>query len=110
MKIAEEFIKELVNPERAVDLYRATGKILENAKLEQYTGSDLSDTDKKLIENVLESYEVSVPRPLFKEFGGVWETWENSILSWNSLKPATPEDEYKELNASFTDLLQQIQK
>ena len=110
MKIAEEFIKELVNPERAVDLYRATGKILENAKLEQYTGSDLSDTDKKLIENVLESYEVSVPRPLFKEFGGVWETWENSILSWNSLKPATPEDAYKELNASFTDLLQQIQK
>lgn len=108
MALAVAFIKELVKPERAIDLYKATGKILENAELKQYKDSDLSDTDKKVVENVLKSYEVSTPRPLFKEYGQVWNTWENSVLSWNASKPAKAEDAYNAVKAAFEAMMQQI--
>lgn len=108
MNLAIALIKEIVNPENAVEFFKATNKILENAKLETYTESDLSDVDKKVIENVFKSYEVSPPRPIFKEYLNVWDTWKNSVLSWNAVKPADAEAAYKELNAAFTQMMEQI--
>lgn len=108
MALATALIEELVNPENAIDLYKATGKILENVTADVYEGSDLSDTDKAVIKNVLESYSVSPARPLYKEYGNVWDTWKNAVLSWNSVKPADAAAAYQELNASFTSMMQQI--
>ncbi len=110
MALAEALIKELVNPENAVELYKATGKILENVTVDVYENSDLSDLDKNVIKNVLESYKVSPPRPLYQEYGQVWDTWKNAVLSWNSKKPADAEAAYSELNAAFTAMMQQIVK
>lgn len=106
--LATAFIKELVNPANAVDIYKSTGKILGNVKADVYKASDLSEIDKKVITNVIESYKVSPARPLFKEFGQVWDTWKNSVLSWNSVKPADAAAAYKELNAAFTSMLEQL--
>ena len=108
MALATALIKELVNPENAIDLYKSTGKILENVPVDVYEGSDLADVDKSVIKNVLESYKVSPPRPLFKEYGQVWDTWKNAVLSWNSVNPADPAAAYQELNASFNSMMQQI--
>lgn len=105
MLLATELIKELVRPENAVELYKATGKILENAGADVYEASDLSDLDKKVIKNVIASYKVSPPRPLFKEFGRVWDTWKNAVLSWNAVNPADAEAAYKEIKASFDSMM-----
>lgn len=108
MALAQALIEELVNPSNAVDLYKATGKIMENVKADVYEGSDLSDIDKKIIKNVMESFKVSPARPIFKEYGNVWDTWKNSVLSWNSVKPADAAAAYKEINAAFTQMMEQI--
>lgn len=108
MALAVELIKEIVNPEFAVDFYKATGKILENVTAETYNDSDLADIDKAVITNVLESYKVSPARPIFKEYGQVWDTWKNAVLSWNTVNPANAEAAYNELNASFNSMMQQI--
>ncbi len=108
LAIAQEMIKEIVNPEHAVDFFKATGKILENAKVEVYTDSDLSDAQKVLIQAVYESYASSTDRPLFSEWGAVWDTWQNALLSWNTSKPATVEDAYKEIQASFESMMTNI--
>lgn len=108
MALAVELIKEIVNPEFAVDFYKATGKILENVDAAKYESSDLSDLDKAVIKNVLESYKVSPARPIFKEYGQVWDTWKNAVLSWNTVNPANAEAAYNELNASFNSMMQQI--
>lgn len=108
MALAVELIKEIVNPEFAVDFYKATGKILENVKAETYNASDLPDLDKEVITNVLESYKASPARPIFKEYGQVWDTWKNAVLSWNTVNPANPEAAYNELHASFNSMMQQI--
>ena len=110
MALAVELIKEIVNPEHAVDFYKATGKILENVPAETYQNSDLSDIDKEVITNVLESYKVSPARPLFKEYGEVWDTWKNAVLSWNTVNPANAEAAYNELKASFESMMQQIEQ
>ena len=109
MQIAEELIKEIVNPEFAVDLFEATGKVLENVDTQVYADSDLSDTDKKVIEATITSYQEAPARPLFTEWGSVWDTWKNAILSWNSVKPATVEDAYTELQASFEAMMANFQ-
>lgn len=108
MALAQAVIKELVNPQNAVELYKSTGKILENVTNDVYEKSDLSQTDKDVIKNVLESYTSSPARPLYKEYGKVWDTWKNSVLSWNSKKPSDAKAAYTELNAAFTDMMQQI--
>lgn len=108
LALAVAMIEEILNPNHAVDLYKATGKILENIDVKVYTDSDLSQFDKDVISNVFESYKVSEPRPLFKEFGKVWDTWKNGVLSWNTVNPADAEAAYKELNASFTSMMQSI--
>lgn len=106
MKLAEAMMAELVNPEFAVDLFVASGKIMENVDASVYEKSDLSDTDKKVIAAVLESYDAAPNRPLFKEWGSVWGTWENSVLSWAAVKPATVEDAYAEVQAAFKAMME----
>lgn len=108
--IAEEMIKEIVNPEFAVDLYKSTGKVLENVKNETYQSSDLPESDKKIIDATIKSYEIAPARPLFKEWGDVWDTYKNAILSWNSVKPANEEEAYKELKASFDSMMANFNK
>ena len=105
MLLAQKFIEEVVNPEYAVDFFNATGKILENVPASTYESSDLSDTDKVVISAVIESYEDAPARPLFLEWGSVWDTWKNSILSWPNTKPASVEDAYKEIKASFDAMM-----
>lgn len=105
MAIAEQMIKEIVNPEYAVDLFKSTGKILENVDNSVYDESDLSDSDKTVIDATIQSYENAPARPLFEEWGSVWDSWKNAVLSWNSVKPENEEAAYKELQASFKAMM-----
>lgn len=106
MAVATKLIEEIVNPAYAADLFKTTGKILENVSAEDYAKMDLPEIDKKVIAAVIESYEIAPVRPLFLEFGKVWDTWKNALLSWNSVKPATAEDAYKEIQASFKAMME----
>ena len=103
--LAEAMIGEIVNPAYAVDLFKATGKILENVTADDYEASDLDEIDKKVIAAVIDSFHVSPGRPLFQQFGPVWDTWKNAILSWNSVVPADVEAAYGELKASFDAMM-----
>jgi arabinogalactan oligomer/maltooligosaccharide transport system substrate-binding protein len=105
MALAEAFIAELMNPKYAVDFFKATGKIMENVPAATYSASDLSATDKLVIENVLASYADAPARPLFTEWGQVWDTWQNSLLSWSAVKPANAEAAYKEIKAAFDAMM-----
>lgn len=105
MLVAEELIKEIVNPKHAEALFKATGKILENVSKDEYMASGLDDTNKKVIAAVLDSYKDAPARPLFKEWGQVWDTWKNAVLSWNAVKPADPAAAYKELQAAFEAMM-----
>ncbi|NLW42500.1 MAG: sugar ABC transporter substrate-binding protein [Tissierellia bacterium] len=108
INLAYAMIKEIVNPEYAVDLFNATGKILENATIETYENSDLSDIQKEIIAAVYDSYEKAPARPLFSEWGQVWDTWKNALLSWNSVQPKTVEEGYNEIKASFDAMMMNI--
>lgn len=103
--LANAMIKEIVNPEFAVDLFKATGKVLENVSAETYENSDLPDSDKAVIAATIESYQNSPARPLFQEWGDVWDTYKNAILSWNSTEPKNEEEAYNELKASFDSMM-----
>lgn len=105
MLLAQAFIEEVVNTEYAVDFFSATGKILENVEGSVYEKSSLPETDKIVIASVIESYKDAPARPLFTEWGSVWDTWENALLSWSSIKPANVEAAYKEVQASFTAMM-----
>lgn len=103
MNLAAAFIEELVNPENAVSFFESTGKILENASIEDY--ADLSETDMVVVKAVLASYADAPARPLFTQWGSVWDTWQNGIISWSSVVPTTPEEAYAELKASFEAMM-----
>ena len=103
--LAEAVIAEIVNTDYAVDLFKAAGKILENVPADVYLNSDLSDTDKAVIEAVIASYAEAPARPLFQEWGSVWDTWKNGVLSWNTVVPADVEAAYAELQASFESMM-----
>ena len=103
--LAEAMIGEIVNPDYAVDLFKATGKIPENVPADAYAASDLDEIDKKVIAATIDSFHVSPGRPLFQEFGPVWDTWKNAVLSWNSVVPANVEAAYGELKASFDAMM-----
>lgn len=105
MALSQALIQELVNTEYAVDFFKATGKIMENVDPSVYAASDLSDADKTVIAAVLESYKDAPARPLFSEWGGVWDTWQNALLSWSAVKPATAEAAYAEVQASFKAMM-----
>lgn len=108
MALAQAFIAEALNPEFAVDFYKETGKIMENSTPATFEESDLDDLNKKVIANVFEGFDKSVERPLFNEWGQVWTTFENGILSWNTVKPANAEEAYNILKDSFDAMMQQI--
>ncbi|MBP6137061.1 MAG: extracellular solute-binding protein [Clostridia bacterium] len=103
--LAEAVIAELVNPEYFVELFKATGKILENVPAETYAASNLSEVEKKLVVAVIDSFKVSPGRPLFQQFGPVWDTWKNGVLSWNAVAPASVEAAYAEIKASFDAMM-----
>ncbi len=105
MTLAQAFIEEVVNPDHAVEFFKATGKILENIEVSAYLNSDLSATDKKVIEAVIKSYEDAPARPLFTEWGQVWDTWKNGVLSWSSENPKTVEEAYRLVKASFDAMM-----
>lgn len=105
MMLAERFIEEVVNTEYAVDFFKATGKILENVDPSVYASSDLSDADKTVVAAVIESYKDAPARPLFTEWGSVWDTWQNGLLSWAAVKPANVEAAYAEVQASFKAMM-----
>ena len=108
--LAEAMIKEIVNPEFAADLYKASGKILENVPVDKYKEMDLPDVDKNIIEATIASYKEAPARPLFKEWGDVWDTYKNAILSWNSVKPADEKAAYAEIKASFDSMMANFNK
>ena len=105
MTLAQDFIKEVVNPAYAVDFFEATGKILENVPEEKYTTSSLSDIDKTVVSAVIKSYQGAPARPLFTEWGQVWDTWQNALMSWSSEKPADVEKAYELIKASFDAMM-----
>lgn len=107
-KLAEAMIQEIVNPEYAVDLFKSTGKILYNVKLDKYMDSDLKEIEKKVIKTVYDSYEKATYSPLFAEWGKVWSAWEEAIISWDSVNPATVEEAYKELQDSFKSMIDKL--
>ena len=105
VELAQLMIAEIVNPDFAVDLFKATGKILENVTADAHAASDLDEVDKLVIAAVIESFEISPGRPLFEQFNPVWDSWKNAVLSWNSVKPADVEAAYNELKASFDAMM-----
>lgn len=108
MALAEEMIEEIVNPEYAESLFNVSGKILENVPVEVYQASELDDMSKNIIAATLESYDEAVSRPLFTEWGQVWATWQNALLSWSATQPKTVEEAYKEVQASFEAMMASI--
>lgn len=105
LALSEAIIAELLNPQFAADFYKYTSKIMPNVTKEEYEKLELPELDKKAILSVLDSYDNATIRPLFKEWGQVWDTWQSALISWESKKPATAEDAYKEVQASFKALL-----
>jgi len=106
MDLAQKFIEELMNPSNAAEWFTAAGKIIPNAPEGAY--AELSATNQSVIESVYASYDAAPNRPLFKEWGNVWTTWENSMKSWPSVKPATAEEAYNEVKAAFEAMMAQF--
>lgn len=106
MALAEDLIMELVNPKYAADLFENTGKILENVSVDQYNNiPDLSDMNKKIIDATIVSYNESIARPLFTEWGQVWGTWQNALLSWSATHPKNVEEAYAQVQAAFKAMM-----
>lgn len=105
MMLAQKFIEELVNTDYAVDFFNATGKILENVDPSVYLESEMTDENKAVVASVIASYQDAPARPLFTEWGPVWDTWKNGLLSWSAVKPATVEAAYAEVQASFKAMM-----
>lgn len=109
MNLATALIEEIINPEYAVDFFQASGKIMANVDPSVYNDSDLAEIDKKVISAVIESYQDAPARPLFTEWGSVWDTWKNSMLSWSSVNPGTVEEAYALVKASFDSMMVNFQ-
>ena len=110
MNLCQAMIVELANPDYFEDFFTKTGKIMENVKAEDYEASSLPDSDKETIKYTIESYNDAEARPLFTEYGQVWDTYKNAVLSWNSTKPASAEQAYGDLKASFDSMMSNIGK
>ena len=103
MEVASAFIEEMVNPDNAQELFKYTGKILENVEPSAYEGIDA--LDKKVIDATYAGYETAIARPLFTEYGQVWGTWQNALLSWSAKNPANAEEAYGEVKAAFEAMM-----
>ncbi|MBU3137453.1 hypothetical protein KPL39_14375 [Clostridium gasigenes] len=108
MEVATAFIKELVNPANAKELFKVTGKVLENVEPSAYEG--VNELDRKVIDATYEGYKNAVARPLFSEYGQVWATWQNSLLSWSAKNPANAEAAYNEVKAGFDAMMGTIKQ
>lgn len=108
MALAQDFIKEVVNTKYAKDLFKATGKILENVEPSAYDG--IGAMDEKVIKATYESYKKAVSRPLFQEYGKVWDSWQNALLSWSRTNPKNAEEAYKQVQASFEVMMGSYKK
>lgn len=108
MDLAASLIEEIVNPTYAQDLFKATGKILENVEPSAYEGIDTMN--KKVIDATYESYETAVARPLFTEWDSVWTTWQNSLLSWSNTNPKNAEEAYNQVKSSFEAMMATFNK
>ena len=107
MAVATAFIQEIVNPANAQELFKYTGKVLENVDPSAYEGIDA--LDKKVIDATFAGYEAAPARPLFDEWGQVWGSWQNALLAWSNTKPADAEAEYNEVKASFEAMMANFQ-
>lgn len=105
MALAQEVIKEVVNPKNAENLFKTTGKILENVSAADYDKTNLNEMDKKVVKAIIESYKTAEARPIFDEWGQVWPSWQNAVLSWNTKKPASAEEAYKLIQDSFKTMM-----
>lgn len=105
MALSQAVIEELMNKDYAIDFFKSSGKIMENVTVDEYLDSNLSEIDKKVIAAVLESYEAAPVRPLFTEWGAVWDTWKNGLLSWNSVNPESVEEAYDTMKTSFESMM-----
>ena len=103
MAVAQAFIEEIVNPANAQELFKYTGKILENVEPSAYEGID--ELEKKVIDATYVGYEKAENRPLFTEWGSVWDSWQNALLSWSSTQPKDAEAAYNEVKASFEAMM-----
>lgn len=103
MAVAQAFIEEIVNPANAQELFKYTGKILENVEPSAYEGID--ELEKKVIDATYAGYENATARPLFTEWGSVWDSWQNALLSWSSTQPKDAEAAYNEVKASFEAMM-----
>lgn len=108
MTLAQEFIQELLNPANAEAFFKATGKIMPNVPAATYEATGLADIEKKTISATIESFKTAENRPLFAEWGQVWNTWQDAMISWNSSKPANAEAAYKALQDSFKAMMGNI--
>ncbi|MDO4595120.1 MAG: sugar ABC transporter substrate-binding protein [Tissierellia bacterium] len=109
MNLCQAMIAELANPDNFEEFFKTTGKIMENVSAEKYENSSLADSDKETIKYTIESYNDAVSRPLFTEYGQVWDTYQNALLSWNQNKPKNAEEAYKDLKSSFDSMMSNIE-
>ncbi|MCT4544926.1 MAG: hypothetical protein N4A63_15450 [Vallitalea sp.] len=103
MEVACAVIEEIVNPKNAAELFKYTGKLLENVEPSAY--DSLDEMNKMVINATYKSYKTSLTRPLFTEFGSVWGSWQNACLSWSATNPKTPEEAYNQVKASFEAMM-----
>lgn len=106
MEVAQAFIKEIVNPDNAQELFKYTGKVLENVEPSAYEGID--ELEKKVVDATYAGYETAINRPLFDEYGQVWGSFQNALLSWSAKNPADAEAAYAEVKASFDAMMTTI--
>jgi len=108
MELAMAFIEELVNPDNAIEFFQNTGKIMENVPASVYANStELTAAEKLVVESVIEGYQNAPARPLFSEWGQVWDTWQNGLLSWNNTESGvnSPQTAYEAVKASFVAMM-----
>lgn len=110
IELCRAMIKEVMNPEFADEFFNETGLILENVSSDVYENSDkLGESDKAIIKVVAETYKDNLELQTFREWNQLWDTWKNSILSWNSVQPQNAEEAYKQIKASFDSFLANMQ-
>lgn len=52
---------------------------MENVDPAVYAASDLDDASKAVIDATIKSYQDAPARPLFTEWGPVWDTWKKRL-------------------------------
>lgn len=105
MALSQAVIEEIMNKDYAIDFFKASGKIMGHVSVDEYLDSDITETDKKVIVAVIESYDVASSRPLFIEWEVVWDTWKKGLLSWNSVNPESVEEAYDTMKTSFESMM-----